>query len=128
VTPELVGNVLKALAATHDFVVADTSPQIDAVTALAIDLSSLVLVLVTPDIPCVRRTRAALDLLDGAGYSRDKIKVVLNRASRHAEVPTPDLVASLGYPLYAEIPDDRAVSRAITRGVPVVMADSGSAA
>jgi pilus assembly protein CpaE len=128
VTPELVGSALKSLAATHDFVVIDTSPQIDALTALIIDLSSIVLVVVTPEVPCVRRTRAALDLLEAAGYSRDKIKLILNRSTRKAEVPTPDLEEALGYPIYAEIPDDRAVVRAVTRGVPVVMSDAKSEA
>ena len=128
VTPDLVGNALKSLAATHDFVVIDTSPQIDALTALIIDLSSIVLVVVTPEVPCVRRTRAALDLLEAAGYSRDKIKLVLNRATRKAEVPTAELEEALGYPIYAEIPDDRAVVRAVTRGTPVVMSDAKSEA
>jgi pilus assembly protein CpaE len=126
VTPELMGNALRSLAATNDFVVIDTSPQIDALTALIIDLSSIVLVLVTPEVPCVRRTRAALDLLEAAGYSRDKIKLVLNRASKRAEVPNVDLETALGYPIYAEIPDDRAVVRSVTAGVPVVMSDAKS--
>jgi pilus assembly protein CpaE len=126
VTPELVGNALKSLAATHDFVVIDTSPQIDALTALIIDLSSIVLVVVTPEVPCVRRTRAALDLLEAAGYSRDKIKLVLNRSTKKAEVPTVEMEEALGYPIYAEIPDDRAVVRAITLGVPIVMSDAKS--
>jgi pilus assembly protein CpaE len=124
VTSELVGDVVKSLAATHDFVVIDTSPQIDAITALAIDLSSIVLVLVTPEVPAIRRTRAALDLLEAAGYSRDKIKLLLNRAGKRAEVPNDDLEAALGYPIYAEIPEDRAVAQSITAGVPVVMADT----
>ena len=128
VTPELVGNAVKSLAATHDFVVIDTSPQIDALTALIIDLSSIVLVVVTPEVPCVRRTRAALALLEAAGYSRDKIKLVLNRASSRAEVPNTELEEALGYPIYAEIPEDRAVPPSITLGVPVVMSDAKSAA
>lgn len=128
ITPELVGNALKSLAATHDVVVIDTSPQIDILTALIIDLSSIVLVVVTPEVPCVRRTRAALDLLEAAGYSRDKIKLVLNRATRKAEVPTAELEEALGYPIYAEIPDDRAVVRAVTLGAPVVMSDPRSEA
>jgi pilus assembly protein CpaE len=126
VTPELVANALKSLAATNDFVVVDTSPQIDALTASIIDLASIVLVLVTPEIPCVRRTRAALDLLEAAGYSRDKIKLVLNCASKRSEVPNEDLEMALGYPIYAEIPDDRAVVRSITAGLPVVMSDAKS--
>jgi pilus assembly protein CpaE len=128
VTPDLVGNVLKSLAATHDFVITDTSPQIDAVSAQVIDLSTIVLVVVNPEVHCVRRTRAALDLLEAAGYSQDKIKLLLNRASKRSEVPKADLQAALGYPIYAEIPDDPAVARSITRGVPVVMADARSAA
>lgn len=126
VTPELVGNALKSLAATHDFVIIDTSPQIDAITALIIDLSSIVLVVVTPEVPSVRRTRAALDLLEAAGYSRDKIKLVLNRSTKKAEVPTAELEEALGYPIYAEIPEDRAIARAITTGMPVVVSNAKS--
>lgn len=128
VGPDDVGNVLRSLAASRDFVVIDTSPQIDAVTALAIDLSAVVLVLVTPEVPSVRRTKAALTLLEEAGYSRDKIKLVLNRANRRAEVAQPDLEAALGSPIYAEIPEDRAVPRSITAGEPLVIANPRSAA
>ena len=84
ITPDDVGNVLKSLAATNDFVIVDTSPQIDAVTALAIDLSAIVLVMVTPEIPAVRRTGAALTLLQEAGYSRDKIKLLVNMVTLDA--------------------------------------------
>jgi pilus assembly protein CpaE len=127
-SPEVVGNVLRSLGATRDVVVVDTSPRIDAVTALAIDLSSIVLVVVTPEVPCVRRTRAALDLLQDAGYSRDKIKVLLNRASRRGEVPNADLESALDVPIYAEIPDDRAVAHSVTVGVPLITGEPRAAA
>jgi pilus assembly protein CpaE len=126
VTPEDVGRVLRSLAATQDFVIVDTSPQIDAVTALAIDLSSIVLIMVTPEITCVRRTGAALALLQDAGYSQDKIKLLVNRAGKRTEVPNKELVAALGYPIYAEIPDDRGIAHSITRGMPIVMSGKKS--
>jgi pilus assembly protein CpaE len=126
ITPEDVGKVLLSLAATNDFVVVDVAPQIDGVTALTIDLSSIVLMLVTPEVPCVRRTKAALTLLEAAGYSRDKVKLVLNRAARRAEVPDDELKTALGYPIYAEIPEDRAIARSISLGVPIVMSDAKS--
>jgi pilus assembly protein CpaE len=128
VTPEDVGKVLRSLAATKDFVIVDTSPQIDAVTALAIDLSSIVLIMVTPEITCVRRTAAALALLQDAGYSQDKIKLLVNRAGKRTEVPNKELVAALGYPIYAEIPDDRGIAQSITNGMPVVMSGKKSPA
>ena len=58
-------------------------------------------------------------MLEEAGYSRDKVKLVLNRADRRAEVSTADVEAALGYPIYAEIPDDRAIDRSISLGVPL---------
>jgi pilus assembly protein CpaE len=128
ITPDDVGNVLKSLAATNDFVIVDTSPQIDAVTALAIDLSAIVLVMVTPEIPAVRRTGAALTLLQEAGYSRDKIKLLVNRTGKRTEVPNDDLAAALGYPIYAEIPDDRGIAHSITVGMPIIMSDMKSPA
>jgi pilus assembly protein CpaE len=126
VTADDVGNVLKSLAATRDYVVVDTSPQIDAVTALAIDLSAIVLLLVVPEVPTVRRAKAALTLLEEAGYTRDKLKLVINRASRRSEVANADLAAALGYPIYMEIPDDRAIPQSITTGVPLVIANPKS--
>jgi pilus assembly protein CpaE len=128
VTPDDVGRVLKSLAATKDFIIVDTSPQIDAITALAIDLSAIVLVMVTPEIPCIRRTEAALALLENAGYTRDKVKLLVNRSGKRTEVPNQDLVAALGYPVYAEIPDDRGIARSITRGTPIVMSGKKSPA
>jgi hypothetical protein len=36
-------------------------------------------------------------------------------------VPNKELVAALGYPIYAEIPDDRGIAQSITRGMPIIM-------
>jgi|GEM_PF-203670 len=126
IEPEHLRAVLLSLASTQDFVVVDSSPQIDAVTAEAIDLSSIVLVVTTPEVPCLRRTKAALDILRASGYTGDKIKLLLNRSSKRAEVSDEDVEAALGYPIYARIPDDHAVARSISIGVPVVMADPKS--
>lgn len=128
ISPDDVGKVLRSLAASNDYVVIDTSPQLDPITALAIDLASIVLVLVVPEVPCIRRTQAALALLEEAGYSRDKVKLLLNRAGKRAEVSNAELEATLGYPIYAEIPDDRAVAQSVSLGVPVIMSDANSSA
>lgn len=119
--PEQVGKVLETLAATHDYVVVDTGAQVDPVTATALDMATIVMLLVVPEVTCIRRTKAALALMEESGYSRDKLKLVLNRADPKAEVSTADTATALNYPVYAQIPDDRAVARSITVGVPVVM-------
>ncbi len=121
IAPEQVAKVLEMLAATHDYVVVDTGAQVDPVTATALDMATMVLLLVVPEVTAIRRTKAALGLMEESGYSRDKLKLVLNRTDAKSEVSPADTASALNYPVYAQIPDDRAVARSITVGVPVVM-------
>jgi hypothetical protein len=55
------------------------------------------------------------------GYSRDKVKLVVNRAQRKTEVSIAEIEEVLQYPVYAQIPDDRASVKAISLGTPVAM-------
>jgi pilus assembly protein CpaE len=121
ITADQVGRILEMLASTNDFVIVDTPPHLDDVSAVSMDLSTLVLVVVVPEVPCIRRTKAALTLMQTWGYSRDKVKVVVNRAHRKSEVSIAEIEEVLQYPVYAQIPDDRATVKAISLGTPVAM-------
>jgi pilus assembly protein CpaE len=121
ITADQVGRILEMLASTNDFVVVDTPPHLDDVSAVAMDLSTLVLVVVAPEVPCIRRTKAALALMQTWGYSRDKVKLIVNRANRKSEVSIAEIEEVLQYPVYAQIPDDRATIKAISLGTPVAM-------
>lgn len=118
-----IGQILEMLASTNDFVVVDTAPHLDDSSATAMDLSTIVLVVVVPEVPCIRRTKAALTLMQSWGYTRDKVKLVVNRAQDKGEISIPEIEQALDYPVYARIPDDRSVARAISLGTPVAMSD-----
>lgn len=120
---EDIGRVLEMLAATNDFVVVDTAPHLDELSATAMDLSTIVLVVVTPEVPCIRRTKAALTLMQSWGYSRDKVKLVINRSQKKGEVSLAEIEQVLEYPVYAQIPDDPQVAKSISLGTPVAMFD-----
>jgi hypothetical protein len=85
------------------------------------DDSTFVLIVVVPEIPCLRRTKAALALMQSWGYSRDKVKLVVNRSHRRGAVTTQEIEQVLNYPVYADIPDDRSVGRSVAIGTPVAM-------
>lgn len=121
ITADQVGRVLEMLAATNDFIIVDTPPHLDDVSAVAMDLSTLVLVVVAPEVPCIRRTKAALTLMQTWGYSRDKVKLIVNRVHRKSEVSIAEIEEVLQYPVYAQIPDDRATIKGISLGTPVAM-------
>jgi pilus assembly protein CpaE len=121
ITDETAGQILEMLAATNDYVVVDTAPHLDGLSAAAMDLSTFVLVVLVPEIPCIRRTKAALTLMQSWGYSRDKVKLVVNRSQKRGAVSIPEIEQVLNYPVYAQIPDDRSVAKSIAVGTPVSM-------
>ncbi len=121
ITGEQVTQVLEALAATNDYVVVDTGAAIDDISMPALDLATIVVLTVVPEVTCIRRSKAALTLMQEWGYSRDKLKLVVNRTRRRAEVSIKEIEQVLDYPIHAEIPDDRAVQKAISLGTPVAM-------
>ena len=121
ITDQAAGQIIEMLGATNDFVVIDTAPHLDGLSATAMDLSTFVLVVVTPEIPCLRRTRAALTLMQSWGYSRDKVKLVVNRSTLRGGVSMAEIERILDYPIFAQIPDDRAVAAGIATGAPVAM-------
>lgn len=121
ITEDQVGQILEMLAATNDYVIVDTSAQLDPVSMRVMDFATLILLVVVPEVPCVRRTKAALALMQEWGYSRDKVKLVVNRSRKKSEVSSTEIEQVLQYPIYAEIPDDRAAARGISIGAPAVL-------
>jgi pilus assembly protein CpaE len=128
ISEDQVGRVLEDLAATNDYVIVDTSAQIDSISMRAMDMATLVLLVVVPEVPCVRRTKAALTLMQEWGYSRDKVKLIVNRATKKAQVSIAEIEEVLQYPVYAQIPEDRAAIKGISIGTPVVISSPKSEA
>jgi pilus assembly protein CpaE len=121
ITEQNTQQILESLAATHDYVVVDTSAQLDDISMRAMDMATIVLLVVVPEVPCVRRTRAALALMREWGYSRDKVKLVVNRTKKKGEVSIAEIEKVLDYPVYMQIPDDQAAVKGISMGTPVIL-------
>lgn len=103
----LARRTLQSLRRNYHYVVADTAARLDDVTLSVLELSDLVLLVCTPDVPSIRATRAALTMLGELGVSRERIGYVINRASRRAEVRAADIRGLfVGYELLGEIPAD----------------------
>jgi pilus assembly protein CpaE len=87
--------------------VADTGSQLDDVTLTTIELSDLVVLVCTPDVPSIRATRAAMTLLAELGVSRENIAYVLNRTARRTEINAKDVQSLFtGYDMLGEVPAD----------------------
>ncbi|HEY8487541.1 MAG TPA: response regulator [Thermaerobacter sp.] len=110
--------VLEALRSTHDFVIVDTAANYRDSNLTAFDMSDLLVVVTTSDIPAVANTAKCLDLLiQKLEYPEDKVRVVLNLHEPGGL--TPDEVAhGLNFPVAHVLPRDPVAVQAANAGVP----------
>ena len=114
--------VLEFLTHMYAYVVVDTASLLTDVTLAAIDLSDLIVLVTTQDIPSIKNCRLFLDLLQTLGVERSRILFVMNKYDKRINI-TPERVAeNLKQEVSLSIPlDDATASKAVNRGVPFVL-------
>jgi pilus assembly protein CpaE len=126
VEPGPVVRLLRRLAELHDFVVVDTPPGVNELNAAALDVATMGLLVTTPELACLRRTRQCLSLLRGLGFSQDRLKLVLNRAASKTNLDDMQTYAVLDHPVTWRVENDHAVLACAARGEPVVISQPRS--
>lgn len=114
--------VLEYLSQMYAYVVVDTASLLTDVTLSAIDVSDLVILVTTQDIPSIKNCRLFLDLSQTLGIGRERILFAMNRYDKRINI-TPERVAeNLKQEVSSVIPLDEAnVMKAVNRGVPFVL-------
>jgi pilus assembly protein CpaE len=114
--------VLEYLRQMYAYVIVDTAALLTDVTLSAIDVSDLIVLVTTQDIPSIKNCRLFLDLLQTLGIERDRVLFVMNRYDKRINI-TPDRVAeNLKQEVASVIPlDEQTATKAVNRGVPFVL-------
>src|ERR1041385_496607 len=114
--------VLEYLRQMYAYVIVDTAALLTDVTLAAIDLSDLVVLVTTQDIPSIKNCRLFLDLSQTLGIDRERILFVMNRYDKRINI-TPDRVTeNLKQEVVSVIPfDEQTATKAVNRGVPFVL-------
>lgn len=124
--PEAIARVLKSLARTFDFVVVDTPGVFGPQVAAALDESSTVLLVTSADVASIKDARYSLDTLRGAGFDTDRLKLVVNHATRANSVTDADVARTVNYEVTWVLPHDPAVPVSTQRGDPLVLSNPGA--
>src|SRR5512138_322749 len=110
VTSGQFSKVLEYLRQMYAYVVVDTAALLTDVTLSAIDVSDLIVLVTTQDIPSIKNCRLFLDLLQTLGIERDRIVFVMNRYDKRINI-TPDRVTeNLKQEVALSIPLDEATA------------------
>ncbi len=128
--PTTVAQILQKVATNYDFVVVDTSVNLDEVLLALFDAATKILLVGTPTLPAVKNMRFVLDLFDQLQYPPEKSMIVLNkvwdeRQRKQATLAPEKIQNFLKRPIEGEIPnvDERIILSAVLRGVPVIASD-----
>jgi pilus assembly protein CpaE len=103
-------------------VVVDTSSTLTDAVLSAIDISDIVLLIATQDIPAINNARLFLDLVDVLEIDRSQILFIMNRHDKRIGITPEAIGENLKQKIVAVLPlDEKVVVPSINRGVPFVV-------
>jgi pilus assembly protein CpaE len=114
--------VLEYLCQMYAYVVVDTASLLTDVTLAAIDVSDLIVLVTTQDIPSIKNCRLFLDLLQTLGVERSRILFVMNRYDKRINITPERVTENLKQEVALSIPlDETTATKAVNRGIPFVL-------
>jgi pilus assembly protein CpaE len=124
ITGDQFSRVLNYLRSFYTYIVVDTSTNLEDVTLAAIDLSDILILLTTQDIPAIKNARLFLELTDVLGVDRSQILFVMNRFDKRIGITPEKIGDSFKQEIVAVLPEEsRVVLPSINRGVPFMLGD-----
>lgn len=122
-----VESVLRLLKSSFDYVVIDLPASLQDTALVAMDMSDLILVVATLDLPTIKNVKLCLEVMESLNYPAEKVKLVVNRVSRDIGVRQDDLEKTLSRKADFVVPaDGRTVVPSVNTGVPFVLSHPNS--
>lgn len=117
-----LSKVLQFLQRMYSYVIVDTSPILSDVILSVIDVSDVIVLVTTQEIPSIKNSRLFLDLLHTMTVNKERIVFAMNRYDRRLGI-TPERVGeNLKHEIAALIPiDEKVVIQSVNRGVPFML-------
>jgi len=124
VSGEQFSKVLQYLKRMFSYVIVDCSSYLTDITLAALDLSDVIILLTTQEIPAIKDARLLFDLLTVLNIDRERVLFVLNRYDKRIGITPEKISESFKYEISVSLPfDERVVIPSINRGVPFMLGD-----
>ena len=117
---DAVEQTVRALNSIYDYVILDVGTSLTMPAAGALQLSDSIMMVANPDVPCLRNLQRLIDAVKTAGVPRERLQIILNRASEFGVLSTAQIERVLGFTISFSVNSDyRTVASAVNSGVPV---------
>jgi pilus assembly protein CpaF len=101
-----IDRVMRLLRSLYDYVIVDVGTKFDSLVEPVFDLSSMILLPVTPDFLSIRQTAGDLELLRNHNFSKETIRILVNRFDKNAAVDLDAINRQLGHKAVITVPLD----------------------
>lgn len=120
IKPEHIDVLLNVAVNHYDFVILDSGRVLDAVTIKALDRANHVFPVMQLTLPFVRDANRMISAFRTLGYSKEKIRLLVNRLEKSSELKLSDVERSLGLAAFQTLPNSyEAVAAAVNHGRPI---------
>ena len=120
IKPEHIDVLLNVAVNHYDFVLLDSGRVLDAVTIKALDRANYVFPVMQLTLPFVRDANRMISAFRTLGYSKEKIRLLVNRLEKSSELKLSDVERSLGLSAFQTLPNSyEAVAAAVNHGRPI---------
>ncbi len=122
ITAAHLEKIVNTLKESYHYVIIDTSASFHETVLSSLDMSDRILFVSTLDLPTIKNIKSGLDIMETLHYPKEKIKIILNKASEQFGIKYKDFENTLKYPIWAFIPEDsQTVITSANKGFPFVM-------
>ena len=122
VDPQDVLRIIEAARTRFDYVIVDTPAALSEVVLAALDVSELLYVMTTLDVPSVRNLGVFLNTLARLKVPTDTIRLVMNKAESGVGMQVDEVARLFPGGFNAVLPYASVVSRSLNQGTPVLAA------
>ena len=127
ITGANIKHVLELLKQRYAYVVVDTWPSFQEQVITMLDVSDVILTLMTLEITSLKNVRVFMEIVEKLGYDENKVQLVANRNDSSGGIKASDVEASLGRKIpHTIVSDGRTLVLAVNRGVPFVISHRDS--
>lgn len=125
ITAKNIEKIIKLLKRNYCYIVLDTNHSFTDISLTALDLSDDILLVSTVELPTIKNIKIGLDVMQTLNYPKDKIKLILNRASEQYGVKYRDIEEALELEIFSYIPEDTStIIPYANKGFPFILARS----
>lgn len=119
---EALGKTLKAVTNIYPITIIDAGNELTPLAIKALEFSTLIFVVVTPDILALNQTKKLYSDLVTMMFPKDMIQFVVNQAQQGHPVTSDVIAKTLGKPVFSIIPrDDQNCTLALNQKKPVML-------